>query len=173
MPGPLVRDPSEPSPQHHDFGRARREDVAAYLGVMQVLHTEPAASAFTRLLRKRLKDDDYVLLAHIFEEVSVLALHRLLPESLLFDAFAFDMYWDELREDILDLRTTTGNGKLCENFESAAERARLYRRDFPPKGRWDDFGGGRRRPHPGPDDEPDSAEDLPDPQIAGGGEWQI
>ena len=26
------------------------------------------------------------------------------PEALVFDAFAFDLYWDELREDILSLR---------------------------------------------------------------------
>jgi hypothetical protein len=68
-------------------------------------------------------------------------LHHFLAEELLFDAFAFDMYWDELREDVLRLRALEGNEKLCENFEIAAERAREYRRTFPPKLRWQ-----RRRP---------------------------
>jgi hypothetical protein len=87
-------------------------------------------------LKKSLQPDDYVLLAHLFEEISVLALHRLIPEALLFDAFAFDLYWDELREDVARLRAATGNEKFCENFELAAERAREYRMDRPPKTRW-------------------------------------
>lgn len=103
---------------------------------MQVLHSEPTAPAFARLLKKKLEPDDYVLLAHLFEEISVLALHHLVPEALLFDAFAFDLYWDELREDIAKLRSETGNQKLCENFEIAAEQARDYRADRPPKTQW-------------------------------------
>jgi hypothetical protein len=87
-------------------------------------------------LKKRLEADDYVLLAHVFEEISVLALHHLVPEALLFDAFAFDLYWDELREDIAKLRANTANDKFCENFELAAERAREYRADRPSKTRW-------------------------------------
>ena len=65
-----------------------------------------------------------------------MALHHLIPEALLFDAFAFDLYWDELREDIGSLRQQTGNEKFCENFEIAADRARDYRNDRPPKRRW-------------------------------------
>ena len=59
---------------------------------MSILHTEPAAPPFARLLKQQLQPDDYVLLAHLFEEISVLALHHLIPEALLFDAFAFDLY---------------------------------------------------------------------------------
>jgi hypothetical protein len=103
---------------------------------MTILHTEPAAPAFARLLKKKLEPDDYMLLTHLFEEISVLALHHLIPEALLFDAFAFDLYWDELREDVLSLRQQTGNEKFCENFEIASERARQYRSDRPPKLRW-------------------------------------
>jgi hypothetical protein len=103
---------------------------------MSILHGEPAAPAFGRLLKKSLQPDDYVLLAHLFEEISVLALHHLIPEALLFDAFAFDLYWDELREDITSLRRQTGNEKFCENFEIASDRARDYRNDRPPKRRW-------------------------------------
>ena len=97
------------------------------------------------------------LAAHLFEEISVLALHHLVPEALLFDAFGFDLYWDELREDIMSLRQQTGNEKFCENFEIAADRARDYRNDRPPKRRWqhrtegdrpEDRGGG---PHPAPE----------------------
>jgi len=106
-------------------------------------------------LQKKLEPDDYMLLAHLFEEISVMALHHLIPEVLLFDAFAFDLYWDELREDVLGLRAETGNDKFCENFEIAAERAREYRQDRPPKLRWkrpdhgDDPSGGLGARPPG------------------------
>ena len=126
-----------------------------------MLHNDTTSPAFGRLLKKNLEKDDYVLLAHLFEEVSVLALHHLIPEALLFDAFAFDLYWDELREDVMRLRAQTGNEKFCENFELAAERAREYRADRPPKTRWmhrgesdepsDPEGGlGARPPDPSP-----------------------
>src|SRR5690348_17786080 len=148
-----------------DFGRVSPDNAQTFLSIMQVLHGEPIAPAFGRLLKKRLESDDYVLLAHVFEEISVLALHHLLPEALLFDAFAFDLYWDELREDVIKLRSGTGNEKFCENFEIAAERARAYRTDRPPKLRWMHRGGpeappdppgglGVRPPGPPPHDEP-------------------
>ena len=139
-----------------DFGRAAPEHAATFLGIMSTLHSESSAPAFGRLLKKSLQPDDYVLLAHLFEEISVLALHHLIPEALLFDAFAFDLYWDELREDVMSLRQQTGNDKFCENFEIASERAREYRNDRPPKRRWrhkpegegphDTPGGRGRRP---------------------------
>ena len=137
MPSPT--DPRLPAP---DFGRVSAEHAQTFIGIMRTLHTEPTASAFGRLLKKRLGAEDYILLAHVFEEISVLILHRLIPEALLFDAFAFDLYWDELREDIAALRSQTGNEKFCENFEIAAERAREYRTDRPPKLRWKNRGGG-------------------------------
>ena len=154
-----------------DFGRSTMEQVPAFIGLMRILHTEPTASAFARLLRKELLADDYVQLAHLFEEVSVLALHRLIAEELVFDTFAFDMYWDELREDVLEVRRLAGNEKFCENFEIAAERARAYRTDRPPKLRWmhragpdapqDPHGGlGVRPPGPAPHDAP--AEPAPE-----------
>jgi hypothetical protein len=144
-----------------DFGRVSPEHAATFLGIMSILHAEPAAPAFARLLKKQLQADDYVLLAHLFEEISVMVLHHLIPEALLFDAFAFDLYWDELREDILSVRRQTGNEKFCENFEIASDRARDYRNDRPPKRRWrhkpegDDPSGppggmGRRPPSPAP-----------------------
>ena len=142
------------------FGRIAPEHAESFLRIMSMLHAEPVAPAFGRLLKKSLQPDDYMLLAHLFEEISVLALHHLIPEALLFDAFAFDLYWDELREDILALRRQTGNEKFCENFEIAAHRARDYRNDRPPKRGWrpageggggDPPGGpGRRPPRPGP-----------------------
>ena len=118
------------------FGRVSPEHAGTFLGIMSILHGEPAAPQFARLLKKELQSDDYVLLAHLFEEISVLMLHHMIPEALVFDAFAFDLYWEELREDILKLRRQTGNDKYCENFEIAAERAREYRQDRPPKKRW-------------------------------------
>ena len=148
------------------FGRVAPEHAATFLGVMSILHGEASAPAFGRLLKKRLEPDDYVLLAHIFEEISVLALHHLIPEALLFDAFAFDLYWDELREDILALRRQTGNEKFCENFELASERARDYRNDRPPKKSWQHKPEGDDPPGPpgglgswsGPDPRPAGSE---------------
>src|SRR6202171_1580714 len=131
-----MRRPTDSRPSATDFGRVAPEHAATFVSIMSMLHGEPAAPAFARLLKKQLQPDDYVLLAHLFEEISVLALHHLIPEALLFDAFAFDLYWDELREDVLSLRRQTGNEKYCENFEIAADRAREYRNDRPPKGRW-------------------------------------
>jgi hypothetical protein len=160
-----MRGPADPRPPAPDFGRISPEHAQAFIGIMNTLHSEPTAPAFGRLLQKRLEPDDYMLLAHLFEEISVLALHRLVPEALLFDAFAFDLYWDELREDVLGLRAQTGNEKFCENFEIAAERAREYRTDRPPKLRWMHHGGsepprdppgglGVRRPPRPPSGEP-------------------
>ena len=146
-------DPSESRHHAPDFGRPGPEHVTPFLGIMNLLHSESVGPAFGRLLRKNLEPDDYVQLAHVFEEVSVLALHHLIPEALLYDAFAFDLYWDEVREDVLQTRRQTANEKFCENFELAAERAREYRADRPPKHRW-------IHPHGG--DEPD------DPPHGGG-----
>src|SRR5579859_4446396 len=123
-------------PPGPEYGRTVPDQAASLLGIMSILHNGPVAPAFGRLLKKSLEPDDYVHLAHLFEEISVLALHHLIPEALLFDAFAFDLYWDELREDVGSLRMQTGNEKFCENFEIAADRARDYRRDRPPKMRW-------------------------------------
>src|ERR1700680_4299757 len=131
-----MRGPSDQRPPAPDFGRVTQEHAATFVGIMSMLHSEPVAPAFGRLLRKSLQPDDYVLLAHLFEEISVMALHHLIPEALLFDAFGFDLYWDELREDIQALRQQTGNEKFCENFEIAADRAREHRNDRPPKRRW-------------------------------------
>ena len=153
-----------------DFGRVSAEHARTFIAIMEILHGEPTGPAFGRLLKKNLQADDYMLLGHLFEEISVLALHRLIPEALLFDAFAFDLYWDELREDVLEARRTTGNEKYCENFEIAAERARIYRNDRPPKRRWlhrPDEGGSDEPPHRGrPPHEPQPSPPQParDPQ---------
>ena len=146
-----------------DFGRVLPEHALTFIAISNMLHSDTTGPAFGRLLKKSLERDDYVLLAHLFEEISVLALHHLIPEALLFDAFAFDLYWDELREDVMRLRAQTGNEKFCENFELAAERAREYRADRPPKTRW---------MHKGEHDEPADPEGglgarLPDPSPKG------
>jgi hypothetical protein len=165
-------------PRTPDFGRISAEHAATFVGIINTLHNGPTAPAFGRLLMKKLEADDYVLLAHLFEEMSVMALHRLVPEALLFDAFAFDLYWDELREDVLAVRAETGNEKFCENFEIAAERARDYRQDRPPKLRWkhsaegeeppDPAGGlGVRRPRRPPQGSPSSPDSSPVPTTEG------
>ena len=148
-----MRRPNDPKLPAPDFGKVSVGHAEIFIAIMNTLHGEPTAPAFGRLLQKKLEPDDYMLLAHLFEEISVMALHHLIPEALLFDAFAFDLYWDELREDVLGVRRLAGNAKFCENFEIAAERAQRYRKDFPPKLRW------QRRDRPGD----------PPPERGGGG----
>lgn len=133
MAGPVVVNPSAPSRPRPQFGTATQGDVPVFLGVMQLLHSEPNSSAFSRLLGGRLHQDDLIPLAHLFEEISTLAVHGLISEDLLFDAFAFDLYWEQLEDHIQRLRSETGNPKLCENFETAAHAARDYRELRPPK----------------------------------------
>jgi hypothetical protein len=158
-----MRSPTDPRRPAPDFGKVVPEHAQTFIAISNMLHSDTTGPAFGRLLKKSLERDDYVLLAHLFEEISVLALHHLIPEALLFDAFAFDLYWDELREDVLSLRNQTGNEKFCENFELAAERARDYRADRPPKTRW---------MHRGEHDQPSDPEGgigapLPDPSPKG------
>ncbi|MHB8614357.1 MAG: DUF4760 domain-containing protein [Candidatus Dormibacteraceae bacterium] len=164
MPGPTDQRAQAPG-----FGRVTPEHASVFLGIMSMLHSEPVAPAFGRLLKKSLQPDDYVLLAHLFEEISVLALHHLIPEALLFDAFGFDLYWDELREDIMSLRHQTGNEKFCENFEIAADRARDYRNERPPKRQWHHRTGDEAE---GPDNGPGGSSHRPPgagPAAPGGG----
>ena len=131
MAGPVVHSPSGQARPR--FGTARREDVPGFIGIMQILHQEPTSSAFARLLTGKQRLEDEIPLAHVFEEISTLALHGLLPEDLLFDAFAFDIYWNELKARITEVRKTTGNAKFCENFEIANKLAIAYREERPTK----------------------------------------
>ena len=131
MAGPVVHQLSEqPRPR---FGTARREDVPAFIGIMQILHQEPTSSAFSRLLGGTQEPDDELPLAHVFEEISTLALHGLIPEDLLFDAFAIDIYWNQLKDRVAHMRKDTGNNKFCENFEIAGKLAVGYREERPAK----------------------------------------
>jgi hypothetical protein len=131
MAGPVVHSPSgKLSPR---FGTSRREDVPAFIGIMQILHQEPTSSAFARLVSGQQKPDDEIALAHVFEEISTLALHGLLPGDLLFDAFAIDVYWSQLEARVKQIRKTTGNDKFCENFEIANQLAIAYREERPSK----------------------------------------
>src|SRR5258708_33783603 len=107
-----MRGPIEQRPPAPDFGRVTQEHAATFIGIMSMVHGEPVAPAFGRLLKKSLQPDDYVLLAHLFEEISVLALNHLIPEALLFDAFGFDLSCDELRQDIMSLRQQTGKREV-------------------------------------------------------------
>jgi len=100
---------------------------------MQILHQEPTSSAFARLLTANQTAEDEIPLAHVFEEISTLALHGLLPGDLLFDAFAIDIYWNALSARITEVRKTTGNDKFCENFEIANKLAIAYREERPTK----------------------------------------
>ena len=133
MAGPVVHEPATTARRTPKFGNATREDVPAFLGIMRIVHQEPNSSAFARLLTQEQRPDDEIPLAHLFEEISTLALHGLIVEDLLFDAFAFDYYWDQLKPAVVKARKSTGNKKFCENFEQAAALAIAYREARPPK----------------------------------------
>ncbi len=135
MAGPVVTDPSRSARRIPEFGTASAADVPAFIGVMSILHREPTSSAFSRLLSGSPRAEDAVALAHVFEEISTLALHGLIAEDLLFDAFAFDSYWEQLRGSVEKAREASGNPKFCENFEIAAGLAEAYRESRPPKPR--------------------------------------
>jgi hypothetical protein len=133
MAGPVVIDPNRAARRAPNFGTATRDDVPAFLGIMRILHQEPNSSMFARLLEGSPRTEDEVPLAHLFEEISTLALHGLIVEDLLFDAFAVDHYYERLEDRINRVRTDTGNSKFAENFEIAAELARQYRDQRPSK----------------------------------------
>lgn len=127
MAGPVVINPAASTRPQPRFGTATQADIPAFLGIMQLLHQEPNSGAFARLLSGKLQENDYIPLAHLFEEISTLAVHGLVSEDLLFDAFAFDLYWNQFKQRMERLRDETGNAKLCENFEIAAQAAQAYR----------------------------------------------
>ncbi len=133
MAGPaIVKTPTDARhvPQ---FGTATHDDLPGFLGIMQMIHQEPTSTAFARLLTGQQRTEDEVPLAHLFEEISTLAMHGLIVGDLLYDAFAIDYYWDALRGRINEVRRATGNAKFCENFEATAEVAREYRIHRPAK----------------------------------------
>lgn len=133
MAGPVNVDPSRPPRREPEFGTATQSDVPAFLGIMRILREPTIAPAFTRLLVDDLREEDEIPLAHLFEEICTLAVHKLIVEDLLFDAFAIDLYWTRLEHRISEVRQQTENSKLCENFELCAELARAYRRSRPAK----------------------------------------
>jgi hypothetical protein len=138
MSGPESRfDPTRPYHREPEYGTASPADVPTFLGIMRILHDAPTVGSFNRLLAHELEPSDTIPLAHLFEEICTLAIHRLISEDLLFDAFGIDDYWTQLEPGIRRLRDSTGNPKLCENFEICAQAARVYREYRPRKPRLD------------------------------------
>ena len=133
MAGPAVHEPATAGVRVPKFGNATKDDLPGFLEIMRIIHQEPNSSAFARLLVDQQKPEDEIPLAHLFEEISTLALHGLIVEDLLFDAFAFDYYWNQLKDSVRRARERTGNQKFCENFELAAQLATAYREARPPK----------------------------------------
>lgn len=133
MAGPINIDPSKPPRHEPEFGTATSADVPPFLGIMRVLREPTVAPAFTRLITGRVEEADEAPLAHLFEEICTLALHHLIAEDLLFDAFAIDLYWDRLKDTVMQVREQSGNVKFCENFEVAALLAKAYRERRPHK----------------------------------------
>src|SRR5438067_2146395 len=53
-----MRSPTDPRPPAPDFGRVSAEHAQIFIGIMGTLHSEPTASAFGRLLKKRLAAEE-------------------------------------------------------------------------------------------------------------------
>jgi len=100
---------------------------------MSVLHGSAIEPAFNALQLGKVENQQGLALAHVFEEIGALVLHRLVNQDLLFDAFAFDVYWRSLSKVVLDARSKSGNDKFGENFELMAELAADYREQRPSK----------------------------------------
>src|SRR3981081_663186 len=102
MAGPAVHKPA--SRLGPSFGTATQEDLDPFLGSMKVRHGPPLVTSFNILLLPELQPEDEAALAHVFEEISPLAIHRLISEDLLFDAFAIAHYWDQPQSSLESLR---------------------------------------------------------------------
>ncbi|SRR5258708_26203184 len=133
MAGPAVHAQAAPEALKLSFGTIGAADAGVMLQIMSILHREPLASSFSALLSGREPGKGGLDLAHFFEEIGALALHGLVTEELLFDAFALDHYWDQLRPVVEAARRRDGNAKFGENFELLATAAAEYRRNRPPK----------------------------------------
>src|SRR3981081_3873800 len=131
MAGPAVHKPA--SRLGPSFGTATQDDREPFLGIMKYLHGAPLGTSFNNLLLQELQPEDEAALAHVFEEISTLAVHRLISEDLLFDAFAIDHYWDQLEGSVLGMRERWDNPKMFENFAAMAGLARDYREARAPK----------------------------------------
>ena len=131
MAGPAVIDPNRTVGRA--FTQTTADDMPAVMGIMSMLHSQPLASAFNRLLVGKVDGDDAISLAHFFEEVSVLVNHRRVAEDLVYDMLAIDKYWEALKGPISRARRSSGNAKFCENFELVAQSAADYREQKPSK----------------------------------------
>lgn len=131
MAGPAVVDRARP--QARPFTQNTADDIPAILGIMGILHSQPLAGAFNRLLMGKVEGEDAISLAHFFEEVAVLVNHRRVAEDLVFDMIAVDLYWDKLSTAVARARKSGGNPKFAENFELVAQSAREYREQKPSK----------------------------------------
>jgi hypothetical protein len=113
--------------------RPEATDAHLLLSVMSIIHEEPLAAAFNALQKGKVTEIQATGLAHFFEEIGALVIHNLISRDLLFDAFAFDVYWKSLGAVVKRTRKTSHNPKFGENFELMAEMAAEYRQERPPK----------------------------------------
>ena len=113
--------------------RPEATDAHLLLGVMSIVHEEPLATAFNALQKGKVTEAQATGLAHFFEEIGAMVIHNLISRDLLFDAFAFDVYWKSLGTVVKRTRKTSHNPKFGENFELMAEMAAEYRQERPAK----------------------------------------
>jgi hypothetical protein len=133
MAGKAVSEPQAPHRFQQSLGQATQADAQTLLAIMEIVHHEPLATAFADLQVGKVKPADALKLAHLFEEIGALTIHQLVSRDLLFDAYAFDSYWNALKATVVKSRKSTRNPKYGENFELLAEMAADYRQQRPPK----------------------------------------
>src|SRR5258708_645775 len=107
--------------------RPETTDAHLMVGLMAIVHDEPLASAFNSLQKGKVTDAEGIGLAHFCEEIGALVIHNLISRELVFDAFAFDVYWKILGPSVKRIRKSSHNAKFGENFELMAEMANEYR----------------------------------------------
>ncbi len=113
--------------------RPEATDAHLMVGLMAIVHDEPLASAFNALQQGKVTAAQSVGLAHFCEEIGAMVIHNLISRELLFDAFAFDVYWKTLGPEVKRIRKSSHNPKFGENFELMSEMALEYREERPPK----------------------------------------
>jgi hypothetical protein len=113
--------------------RPEATDAHLLVGLMAIVHDEPLASAFNALQKGKVTAAQSVGVAHFCEEIGAMVIHNLISRELIFDAFAFDVYWKTLGPEVRRIRKASRNPKFGENFELMAEEALEYREERPPK----------------------------------------
>lgn len=117
-------------------------DIVLSLGELLASYNMPAAAAFVwsddfptdfaqfrdKFPRGKRSDEEDLLRRFLdcFEKAGTLYRNGLLRGDLMFDWLAVAAAWDRVKGYALGVREETGNPRLFENFEYAAEQTRSW-----------------------------------------------